>query len=307
MKSLTMIKLIFSLAFIMILNFEAQAEKESLQDFLKRSATVVEEVTIRDGISFFLNDSYDKEQVFWLEGSIVTKKGNAYDELMLKFNTINNSLYLKRKEKSYRITSSQLESFTVNFSGNERSFKNGYVIPNSYELTASFDLSIAKALNYLLAYSDSENHRIVELSSKEKKEGGTMTIEIIMFGKIYGLQSYLLSHEKFTDVRYNELMVSEVGKNTFFEIVVEKPDFNLIKHNSKRISNSETVALVKRSQSHVFDERKFYLANKQGEIQEIEFTKKSLIEGAKSLGLDDFKEITSVGSEKKLIKVLSRM
>jgi hypothetical protein len=81
---------------------QKQKKTPSLKEFLSIGATPIEEQTLINNLGFFINNDYFKndKKLTWLNGSVTSSSGDMYANIKLKFNTINNSVYIKSAIKS---------------------------------------------------------------------------------------------------------------------------------------------------------------------------------------------------------------
>lgn len=278
----------------------AQSEME-LSNYLRKNAVEVNESDVRGQISYFLDDSFRKQDVFWHTGVLKTTDGD-YKVGALKFNTINNSVYTQYEGKTYRLNTSRVQGFEIKIDDEIRSFERGYAVAQVLIVGATYDIEHLEFYHYLSQAPEIDDLNIVETRSLVKGENrkafvsfGQATIE-----DVNGIQQYLVDHQNIWGVQIEANKVQEVSDKTFFEILVVNENSKLLKHNYKKISKQESVSLVKVEQTHVFDQNTYYFSNKADQLQEVYFTQQSIRRGMAFIGIEREK-IPLVKREKKLV------
>lgn len=278
----------------------AQSEME-LSNYLRKNAVEVKESDVRGQISYFLDDSFRKQDVFWHTGVLKTTDGD-YKVGALKFNTINNSVYTQYEGKTYRLNTSRVQGFEIKIDDEIRSFERGYAVAQVLIVGATYDIEHLEFYHYLSQAPEIDDLNIVETRSLVKGENrkafvsfGQATIE-----DVNGIQQYLVDHQNIWGVQIEANKAQEVSDKTFFEILVVNENSKLLKHNYKKISKQESVSLVKVEQTHVFDQNTYYFSNKANQLQEVYFTQQSIRRGMAFIGIEREK-IPLVKREKKLV------
>jgi archaellin len=272
-----------------------------LSTYLRKHAVEVKESDVRGQISYFLDDRFRKQDVFWHTGVLKTTDGD-YKVDALKFNTINNSVYTQYEGKTYRLNTSRVQGFEIKIDDEIRKFERGYSVAQVLIVGATYDIEHLEFYHYLSQAPEIDGLNIVETRSLVKGENrkafvsfGQATIE-----DVNGIQQYLVDHQNIWGVQIEANKVQEVSDKTFFEILVVNENSKLLKHNYKKISKQESVSLVKVEQTHVFDQNTYYFSNKVNQLQEVYFTQQSIRRGMTFIGIDREK-IPLVKREKKLV------
>lgn len=289
--------------------FSTPLKAGTLADFLRSNAVRVDQGFIRQYISFFLNHRYHKGEIFWFEGAIIAKNEERYDHLRLKFNTIDNSLYLHIEDQFYRIISSGLKEFILYDKGSKRRFVKGFGEIHIHLISASYYTNAIEVIKYLAEYPQADDFRILELSTIENEpNNGSLIIRIRSGGikPVYALQRYLGQQPGMGGVQI-ESGVPQFDENTFFEVLVDGKEAQLLKLNYKQSSQSESISLVKQSDFFTFNKFTYYLSDRDENIRRLQFSRKSVRKALSFANVDFTGDIPSVRKEKQLVSWLGKI
>lgn len=284
------------------------AEPVELLDFLKENAVEVKEDELEENIRYFLDVSFKNQEFSWYRGYFIEVEGERFEELDLKFNTYSNSLYIKYQGKIYSLSGSNIQEFGLAEKYTVRRFVKDFGQVKSYEIIANFFLSSNETLQFLSQHPsvDVLSFKEFELNQISPKE---CKARIDLFSsqrsQVLSFVEDIRQHPK---IKYAQLHTepSSVASNAFFEILVAKKDFYLLKHNYKRISSHDSNSLAKHSSTISFDDSSYYLSNSNHQIQQLRFTKKSISLAFQNTQVPISTRIPNVRSEKQLVSWLQQ-
>ncbi len=308
--------LLLLLLSITCLHAQEHSQPSSFNEYLATAGIKVKKETIAENLGYFINyEGYfvkpdvnnKKNKLKWFEGSITNKKGEVFTNLQLKFNTINNSLYVKENDKFYKLSQFRLSEFTLVDNGKERRFSKGFVIPLTTGISMEFEMKAPEFLRFLMAYENFDELEIASLTLGSQDQMGRIDIEIneSTTVDISSLKSYLLSREGIKNVKMNSES-TDTNANTYFEVLKDYGNFSLLKWNSKRLSTTEVVALAKNPNVQVFKEETYYFSNDNNEIYKFVFAKKSIQKSLEFVGVTKTQTLPSFPNEKKLLNWLDK-
>lgn len=292
------------LAFAPLFLLSQKNETNTLSGFLRLNAVEVEFEDIRSDTKFFLNTNFDKKSndFFWFKGSLKSIFEDSFSDLNLKFNTINNSLYVKKGKIFYKVSSAKVESFILFDKGLERVFLKGFGLHQISTIVLTYDILTSELLKHLLLYERFDQLEITELVMNKQQGELTIKLNTALRGPIYELVKHMSRKSGISDVKLKSSDL-EVNENTFFEIMFDGELFLFLKHNYKKISQTESVSLVNHSQSHIFEKNIYYFSNRNHEIIGTIFTRRSIENSLAFTGIE--RKVPPLGNEVKLVKWLN--
>ncbi|MEQ9402912.1 MAG: hypothetical protein RIM99_04950 [Cyclobacteriaceae bacterium] len=308
MRFLNLIHLLFLLPQLTI--SQGQNKNKSINQFLKLGATQVKEQTLEDNLGYFINNDFYKndKQFTWLKGSVTASSGELYENVRIKFNTINNSVYLKNDDKIYRISSSRILEFSIMENDQERKFRKGFIVAKTTQIAIQFDMKSPEFLRILMSFVHFDKLDITNLTLGNKGGSGSINIELRpgLSNYAQSLKHYLNGHDGVEEVKLQS-SESDTNENTFFEVLFEHEKFHVLKWNYKKISAHEAVALAKNSITRVFEEESYYFSNENDEISRFIFSRRSIHKGLTFAGVDNGMKPPAVRNERKLLSWLNQM
>lgn len=299
----------FAILLFTYYSFAQVSKDETLKSFVKLNAFETSEVEIIEEIVFFLNNSYSKKKgIQWSNGSITTSKNKSYDKVLLKFNVIDNTLFLKHEDRFYRFSSEAVSSFEIIIKGENRTFLRGYHTKKQHMITGNFRVTPMEIMEQITSFPEAHQISIesVEIDHKGKEGRFTITSTIYGLDLVYQLQSHLRNHADIYNVKI-DTEIQSINEGIFFEKLFVAEEFELIKMNSKKLSVGGSVSLVKTGQQPVFEDLSYYVANHNMDIFPIVFSKKAVVEALSKCGVQLNKSLASVNGEKNLIKALKQL
>lgn len=293
------------------LHAQERSEISRFEEYLATASVKVDEETFISNLGYFLSYegflvNYDgdkkKHEIKWYQGSLTTKKGEVFTDLQLKFNTVNNSLYVKNNEQVYKISQFRLSNFTLIENDKERKFSKGFIIPLTTDLSIEFEMKAPEFLKFLMAYENFDELEIVTLTLGSQDQLGRIDIEINESTSVdvSALKSYLFSRKGIKNVKL-DAESNDTSVNTFFEVLKDYGNFSLLRWNSKRLSSLDAIALAETSNVPVFKEETYFFSNEKNEIQKFIFARKSIQSGLQFVGITETRSIPSFPNEKKLM------
>ncbi len=294
-------KIFYLLVMLSSFTLRGSFHHDPFGNYLQRHAVEVSGEDIISQIAYFLDDRFRKKAFYWNPGTLNTTVG-SFEVRQMKFNTISNAIYIQQDNKVYRLNAATIASFNITIGSRNRYFEKGYAIPASSSISASFNLTTLEFYQYLNGYREIEMMEVVTTSSQYEKNLGTATIAFknATSSQMNSLQQYLVEHENIWNVRV-EVPAQEVNDNTFLEVLTKHNGTYILKHNYKKISEQESVSLVKHQQTHVFDNNTYYFSNERKELFEFYFSRKSIRKGLEFIGYQ-LEKVPSINNETKLIQ-----
>ena len=296
--------IVFAFLFLpLVLLAQEVRETKTLTGFLRLNAIKVDHQTIKNDLKFFINTKFDKEseEFVWFKGSLKSIFGQTYADLDLKFNAINNSVYIRKDTTYFKVSSSKVENFSLIAHGNERKFEKGFGLEQINTIDLTYSISTTELLRYLLDFERFDELEIVELITNKQQGELTIKMNATLREPVYELVKHLSRRLGIGGVKLKSSDES-VNENTFFEVLFDDESFLFLKHNYKKISQTESISLVSHSQSHVFEKNAYYFSKLDHEIIATIFTSRSITNSLAFTGVK--KNVPPLGNEKKLVKWL---
>lgn len=291
------------------IGFSNGLKAESLDDFLQSNGVSTNLEAISARIQFFLDSRYRKKEIFWYAGSIIAANGEQFDKLQLKFNTVSNAVYLKHDNHFYRINSSALSGFILFDEGQTRHFQKGYSGAYEHTITATINDDIFPRLQHVSRYEDSDELSVLMFYASEISPGqGELTVQLRAKGiePIYKFQRYLKQDEGISNVEITSL-IPDFDENTFLELKVIGNSGNFLKLNFKRSSHGNNMTQIKQTDVNIYDEHIYYISNRKKEIQEVQFSKKSIKKALNFAVVKIPRDVPSFRNEKQLASWLKKI
>ena len=292
-----------SFVWAILILIAANTRAENIDIFIKKHAVESELAQVKASISFYLDDRFRKNEIFWHPCIFLTQDGEELEHPEAKFNTLNNALYLKQKGKVYRVNAKHIRSFTIFDRDESRKFTKGFKERHISTLTFSFSSPSVPILEILAAYEHFDQFQLLDLQLKtEADKKGVVSLQLFAAGntELRFLENYLEKQEQIHNVSVQSENV-KLETDTFLELKVERPQVSIVKLNYMRISESEAVSLSQERTTNMFSENSLYICNDKQEVQRILFTRKSIIEALSFVGITPPKGIPFFRTEKKLV------
>ncbi len=285
------------------------ATAQPLSSFLDAKGALASREYLTDNISYFLDPRFRRDEIFWYDGTMTTAEGVCHEGLKLKFNTIENTLYLKQKGQYYRLSTYSLRSFTLEDEGRQRHFIKGFGEKHEYVLSAIFRGNPSEVLKYLADFEQRDSFQLTAFDTSWKpSDGGSLALRLqsSSIHPVHNLKGYLEDNPNFNKVKL-ESETTEADEQGFFEVLAKGRRGKLLIQHSKKLARSGGLSLVKNHKVITFDERTYFLANQQKEIRQVFFTKRSVKKALQALGIAPPRRICSVRNEGRLAECLRKI
>ena len=304
-SNMTYILLIFNL-----LHLQPKSATPEIDHFLESSATEVEWQNIYDNIRFFLNSGFKKEEIYWYKGTLTAKDGVQYQNLQLKFNTIDNSLFLKNKNQYFRIKAPDLQAFTLQDGDRVRRFVKGYYQSREHQLSATFAGSTQEVMETIMSYEAFGTLEITTINAAKKKGASgelSMRLSSPDLMSVQHFRNYLEGTNLFGEL--NLLSgATGLGKQTLFEELVAGKGIALLKYYSRKKGTNEMTSIVSDAATQLtFHNNRVYISNTEHQLQEMAFSRKSARKAMLFTGLQWEGKIPAIRKEKQLVAFMKKV
>ena len=280
---------------------KAQATYNDLGDFLRRTSVQIDANEIIENTRQFLDSQEKKGSITWYDGRLLTTDNKRFEDLKLKINVFNNSVYTIYNKEVYKIPNSRIETFAILRNGKWSLFKKRYGVPFEASIKAKSSMSIQELMKYLIAYPvyiDLQPKEI--LLSKDDVTELSLKFEAGFKNEVFALKRYLSENEEISSV-VSEYIDSEVGQNIYMEVLYQNQYFEVLKYNFKKSIKTESVGIVNSSSQFMTDDEDYYFANSNKLLTPFLFGRNSVSKALNSLGVKPEKNVKGVGSERKLV------
>ena len=278
------------------------AAANDFSDFLRRKAVSVDSVEFSRSKHEFLSHQMEKGRAKWFDGSIVTNESQRYEQLKLKFNVLNNSLYVNFDGVIYRVPNFALKEFVITQKGETMTFRKGYTVTSTATISATFKGSSQKILTFLNTYTDFKtlNIKQISLSQNDVNELNISLTEVSR-SQVTALKNFIDSNDNIKQSTV-EFDIPRIEENRYLQVLYENDLFVVLKYHFKKTATTEAVSLVKVSDGFLIAEEDYFLAGTNKRLVEFMFTKKSLEKSLNTLNLTYENELRNVGSVSRALK-----
>ncbi|MEM7103404.1 MAG: hypothetical protein AAF502_09765 [Bacteroidota bacterium] len=299
-------KILFSTLALSLLVFLPVANAESLESFLDDHGVKVNAKTITDRIEYFLDPRYRQKKIFWFAGGINTSKGEKYDKLELKYNTVSNTVFVRHEGQIYNIPTHKLSGFFIVDENGTRQFKKGFSKTIIHSVTGKFTADPLAVMNEISKYEMKEDFKILNVflnSVNPSYSEVTVEFSTKSINLVSDFNSFIENCEGAASSEIASIL-PEYDENTFLEIKVVGGSGVFLKMHYKDSSQSENMTQIKQTDVNTYNKNFYFFGNEHNEIVEVQLTRKSMRKGLKFIGIMPKQSLPSLSRERQAVSYL---
>lgn len=298
-----------SLLFLTILIFSnvsiGLGQNPQLLDFLKRhSIDVPESELIRNNRQYYNHDLQQGEPT-WLVGTLYPEKVKKFDSVLFKLNVFDNHVYVKTNDQVFKLSNEVISGFDfASQMDSKHRFRKGFGLPYGVVVSAKSRKSVNDLLVAIGEREDFKELKINDIQFRRARETEiSIALETGFQHQVTEVNTMLRKLGCFSlDTNYE---IPELNEKTWVEVLYSDPELSLIKYHFKKVAQVGAPSLSQHKGVFMFDEQDYFIANRNGIIHEILFTKESIRQACDELGIELNSKLKKIGSETKLVRWLS--
>lgn len=223
--------------------------------------------------------------------------------MLFKLNVFDNHVYVKTNDQVFKLSNEVISGFDFAQKESKHHFRKGFGLPYGVVVSAKSRKSVNDLLVAIGEREDFKELKINDIQFRRARETEiSIALETGFKHQVTEVNTMLRKLGCFSlETNYE---IPELNEKTWVEVLYSDPELSLIKYHFKKVAQVGAPSLSQHKGVFMFDEQDYFIANRNGIIHEILFTKESIRQACDELGIELNSKLKKIGSESKLVRWL---